>query len=122
MGNITAFLKNNTADINSICELGAGRFENFPFYQCSDGTHDQDGTTSFGFADNNLENKLIASGNDGAAKEAQRHKSKWYVPDLTSLGFIVDHDKNHHSKKNLELSKHLHGSDGGTVMWAVWNK
>lgn len=199
MGDIRRFLMDNTNGITSVCELGAGRFDNFAMFQCPIrigielipdymenklvpesiitkailgdatkfeelldedvdafaiidflehldkdvgldllkrlqlrsrrififvpyGTHDQDGQGSFGFADNNLENKLMVSGNADSAKEAQRHKSKWYVPDLTALGFVVDHDTKHHSPKQLKMDAHIMGDDGGSVMWAVWNK
>ncbi len=199
MGNMRRFVKDNTADLNSVCELGAGRFSNFPLYQCPIkigielipdyinnrtvgnqfitkailgdatkfeelldedvdafaiidfiehiekdvaidllkrlqarsrrififvpyGTHEQTGEDSFGFADKNLENILNQSGNANAAMDAQRHKSKWYVEDLASLGFVVDHDTNHHSPKQLKIDAYLLGDDGGSVMWAVWNK
>lgn len=198
MGDIVGFLSRNTQDIESVCELGAGQFANFPYYKCpirigieliktyvdnkvagSDyitqaicgdatkfdelldrevdafaiidflehiekdvaidlikrlqkksrrififvphGTHNQDGTESYDFGDKNLRSKLGETGQANDAIEAQRHKSKWYVKDLEELGFVVDHDKHHH-KHPSRFDKNLMGEDGGTVMWAVWNK
>lgn len=189
------FLHENTKDIDSVCELGAGLFKNFPFYSCTTkigielvpsyidniqvpvscitriingnaldfenlledtqvdafacidfvehldkdvafnliermknrarriliftpgGTCLQDGKATWAFCIPGLASKMIKDMN--LAIEAQKHKSTWYKEDFEKLGFVVDED---HSFMGTPAPFHDIGDDGGSVLWAVWNK
>ena len=200
MGNLLAFIGENTRDVNCVVELGAGIFDNFPYYKCPvrigielvksyvdnriagpqtctmaingdatkfedllpqdlvvdvislidfiehldkdvaldlikraqkrcrriiifspHGTHNQDGSDSYGFTNGVVKTQVDEAGDTQQAIEAQRHKSKWYVKDLEDLGFKVNLDTGHHPQMIWGM-KNLIGEDGGAVMWAVWDK
>jgi hypothetical protein len=50
---------------------------------------------------------------------AQRHRSTWYKQDFENLGFSVDEILNYH---NTAKDPEQFGDDGGSVLYAVWNK
>lgn len=77
----------------------------------------QDGQVSWAFCIPRLTHRMQKD--KALAIEAQRHKSTWYTADLEELGFVVDHDKTF-----ITAIEPWHdvGTDGGSVIWAVWNK
>lgn len=197
MNKYVDFLNNNTHDIDSVCELGAGIFTNFQFYKCNTkigieliktyidnricssdvvaingnamkfedllkgvkvdsfacidflehlekeqaidlikrmqnyskrifvfiphGTCKLEGT-GWDFGNQDLGLKLIDENSKDSAIDAQTHKSTWYVSDFENLGFKVDHDVGYHGLNRKKAPPEQFGTDGGTVMFCVWNR
>lgn len=81
------------------------------------GTCHQDGHATWSFCLPGL--NLRMQKDRELAIEAQRHKSTWYKEDFEALGFTVDED---HTFMGTPAPFHDIGEDGGSVLWAVWNK
>lgn len=81
------------------------------------GTCHQDGRATWSFCVPGL--NLRMQKDRELAIEAQRHKSTWYKEDLEALGFVVDKDD---TFMGTPAPFHDIGEDGGSVLWAVWNK
>jgi hypothetical protein len=81
------------------------------------GTCHQDGEHTWAFCVPGLDGKM---GKDRElAIHAQKHRSTWYADDLKALGFSVEIDPHF---MGPTPPWHDIGTDGGSVMWAVWNK
>lgn len=81
------------------------------------GTCHQDGAHTWAFCAPGLDIKMAKDRE--LAISAQKHRSTWYAADLQALGFIVELDPYFMGKPP---AYHDIGTDGGSVMWAVWNK
>lgn len=83
-----------------------------PYGECH-----QDGVVSWAFCIPRLEMRMQKD--KELAINTQTHRSTWYTSDLEELGFVVDHDT---TFVTAVEPWHDVGADGGSVLWAVWNK